>query len=60
MIWEYDTVRDFRTVDGGMGRGGAITSGLGPLAYHGALFVSSGSDYLNKMPGDVLLAFGAD
>lgn len=57
VLWDYDTMRTFDTVNGVAARGGAITAGTAPLAWQGELFVGSGYDYALKMPGNVLLAF---
>ncbi len=58
--WDYDTVREFSTVNGVPGRGGAI-NGPGPTVAGGMLFVNSGYAFLGgQMPGNVLLAFGVE
>ena len=60
VIWDYDTVREFTTVNGVPGRGGAI-NGPGPTVAAGMLFVNSGYGFLGgQMPGNVLLAFGVE
>lgn len=60
VIWDYDTVREFTTVNGMPGRGGAI-NGPGPTVAGGMLFVNSGYAFLGgQMPGNVLLAFGVE
>lgn len=56
ILWDYDTVRDFETVNGVPGRGGAI-DGPGPVVAGGLLFVNSGYGSFGQMPGNVLLAF---
>ncbi len=55
-LWRYDTLRDFDTVNGAPGRGGAIDS-AGPVVAGGRLFVNSGYDKFGNLPGNVLLAF---
>jgi polyvinyl alcohol dehydrogenase (cytochrome) len=55
IIWDFDTVRDFQTVNGVKARGGSINS-MGPIIGGGMLFVTSGYSG-NAMPGNVLLAF---
>ncbi len=57
IIWDYDTNREFKTVNGLPGHGGALDVG-GPVVAGGMLFVNSGSAQRNGLPGNVLLAFG--
>jgi polyvinyl alcohol dehydrogenase (cytochrome) len=57
IIWDYDTVRDFKTVNGIPGHGGALDVG-GPIVAGGMLFVNSGSAQRSNLPGNVILAFG--
>ena len=57
IIWDYDTDREFKTVNGVKGHGGALDVG-GPIVAGGMLFASSGSAQRNGLPGNVLLAFG--
>lgn len=59
VIWDYDTVRDFRTVNGVPAHGGAM-SGPGASIAGGMVFASSGYGSFGLMPGNVLLAFGVD
>jgi polyvinyl alcohol dehydrogenase (cytochrome) len=47
LLWEYDTNRDFQTVNG-----------PGPIVAGGMLFINSGYGALGGRPGNVLLAFG--
>jgi len=57
VIWEYNTVQEFTTVNGVEAKGGSIGA-AGPTVAGGTLFVPSG--YIgvrNGMPGNVLLAF---
>ena len=57
IIWDYDTVRGYDTVNRVPGRGGAL-NGPGVTIAGGMLYVSSGySLMLDFMPGNVLLAF---
>ena len=56
VIWQYDTVREYETVNGVKGRGGAI-DGPGPTVVNGMLYINSGYGRLNGAPGNVLLAF---
>ena len=57
VIWEYDTNRDFETLNRVRANGGAI-QGPGPTVAGGMVYVNSGyGDHLGR-PGNVLLAFG--
>ena len=56
IVWDYDTDREFKTVNGILGHGGALDVG-GPIVAGGMLFVNSGSGQRNGLPGNVLLAF---
>jgi polyvinyl alcohol dehydrogenase (cytochrome) len=57
VLWDYDTVREYTTVNGVTAKGGSIGNG-GVAVVDGMLFTNSG--YSNVMPGNVLLAFSAD
>jgi len=59
IIWQYDTNRDFETVNG-VKANGASMSGPGPVVAGGMLYVNSGYGALGGRPGNVLLAFGVD
>ena len=56
VLWEYDTVRDFQTVNGVKAKGGAI-DGPGAVVIKGMVFVNSGYSRFGGLPGNVLLAF---
>jgi polyvinyl alcohol dehydrogenase (cytochrome) len=57
VIWEFDTNREFSTLNGVRAGGGAI-QGPGPTVAGGMLYLNSGyGDHLGR-PGNVLLAFG--
>lgn len=56
VVWDYDTVREYETVNGVPGRGGSM-DGPGPVVGGGMLFVNSGYVTAGGMPGNVLLAF---
>ena len=58
VLWDVDTAREFETVNGVPGRGGAI-DGPGPVIAGGLVFVNSGYGSFGQMPGNLLLAFGA-
>ena len=56
VIWEFDTNREFETLNGVKAKGGAI-QGAGPTVANGMLYLNSGyGDHLGR-PGNVLLAF---
>jgi polyvinyl alcohol dehydrogenase (cytochrome) len=57
LLWEFDTARDYMTVNGVSGQGGAI-DGPGPVIVDGMLYVNSGYGQWSGVPGNVLLAFG--
>jgi polyvinyl alcohol dehydrogenase (cytochrome) len=58
IIWDFDTVQDFQTVNGVKARGGSINS-VGPVVAGGMLYITSGYSG-TAMPGNVLLAFSVD
>jgi polyvinyl alcohol dehydrogenase (cytochrome) len=60
VIWEYNTVRDYTTVNGVPGKGGSMGA-PGPTVVGGMLYVGSGYvGVSNGLPGNVLLAFSAE
>ena len=59
ILWDFDTVKEYETVDGIKGKGGAI-DGPAPVVADGMLFVNSGYGMFGQMPGNVLLAFAID
>jgi polyvinyl alcohol dehydrogenase (cytochrome) len=59
VIWDFDTLLYFTTVNGVKARGGSM-SASGPVVTAGMLFVNSGYGALGGMPGNVLLAFGVE
>jgi polyvinyl alcohol dehydrogenase (cytochrome) len=58
VIWDFDTVRDYETVNGVSARGGSLNVG-GPAISGGIMIVNSGYAQ-NGIPGNVLLAFSVD
>lgn len=56
VIWDYDAVRNYQTVNGVPAKGGAFDAG-GPVIADGMVFVGSGYSQWNGLPGNVLLAF---
>jgi polyvinyl alcohol dehydrogenase (cytochrome) len=59
VLWDFDTAREFTTVNGVPGRGGSI-DGAGPVVAGGRVFTTSGYSRNGGMPGNVLLAFGVE
>ena len=59
VMWEFDTIRTYETVNGVEGRGGSI-DGPGPVIGGGMVFVNSGYPTAGGTPGNVLLAFSID
>jgi polyvinyl alcohol dehydrogenase (cytochrome) len=60
VLWEYNTVRDFQTVNGVAAKGGSMGA-AGPVVSGGLLFVPSGYvGVRNGAPGNVLLVFGKE
>lgn len=60
VLWEYDTAREFPTVNNVKANGGSM-SNSGPAIVGGMLFVNSGySHHGGILPGNVLLAFSTE
>jgi polyvinyl alcohol dehydrogenase (cytochrome) len=59
VIWDFDTARDYQTVNGVPAKGGSL-DGAGPVIVGGMLFVNSGYARNGGMPGNVLLAFAPE
>jgi polyvinyl alcohol dehydrogenase (cytochrome) len=60
VLWEYDTAREFPTVNSVKANGGSM-SNSGPAIAGGMLFVNSGySHHGGILPGNVLLAFSRE
>lgn len=57
-LWEFDTAREFTTVNKVPAKGGAI-SVPGPTIAGGMLFIPSGYGIVGGNTGNVLLAFSA-
>jgi polyvinyl alcohol dehydrogenase (cytochrome) len=58
VLWQFDTAREFESVNGVRAKGGTINA-AGPVVAGGLLFVPSGySELGNGVRGNVLLAFG--
>ena len=59
-IWQFDTAKEFRAVNGVQANGGTF-NGAGPVVAGGMLFVPSGySELGGGTRGNVLLAFGVE
>jgi len=59
ILWDFDTVGSYKTVNGVEARGGSMDGG-GPAIAGGMVFVNSGYVIWGGMPGNVLLAFSVD
>lgn len=59
IVWDFDTLQQFPTVNGIKAHGGSI-NGSGPIVAGGMLFCNSGYARLPVMPGNVLLAFSVE
>jgi polyvinyl alcohol dehydrogenase (cytochrome) len=59
VLWDFDTVREFPTVNGVPARGGSL-DGQGVVVVDGLVLVTSGYPRNGGMPGNVLLAFRAE
>ncbi len=59
ILWDFDTVGPYKTVNGVEARGGSLDGG-GPAIAGGMVFVNSGYVIWGGMPGNVLLAFSVD
>jgi polyvinyl alcohol dehydrogenase (cytochrome) len=59
IVWDFDTARDFDTVNGVKAKGGSM-DGPGAVVAGGMVFVTSGYPRNGGVPGNVLLAFGTE
>lgn len=59
ILWEFDTNREFQTVNGITAKGASML-GPGPAVAGGMLYVNSGYGGFGGRPGNVLLAFGVE
>jgi hypothetical protein len=59
ILWDFDTARDFSTVNGVLSHGGSL-NGPGTVVVGGTLYVNSGYNRFGESPGNVLLAFSID
>jgi hypothetical protein len=58
-LWEFDTLKDFITVNGMPAVGGSIDS-AGPVIVDDWVFVNSGYSQHGQMAGNAILAFSLD
>jgi polyvinyl alcohol dehydrogenase (cytochrome) len=59
IIWDFNTNKEFVSVNGEIAKGGAIESD-GPIIYDGHVIVNSGYSFGSMMPGNALLVFSTD
>ena len=59
VLWDFDTGRDFKTVNDVPAHGGSI-SVAGPVVVDGNVYVLSGYDTFGEAPGNVVLAFSVN
>ncbi len=59
VLWDFDTTRDFETVNGVRAKGGSM-DGAGPVIAGGMLFVNSGYARNGGIAGNVLLALAPE
>ena len=59
IIWQFDTNKEFETVNGVAAKGASI-NGPGPVIANGMVYINSGYGSLGGRAGNVLLAFGVD
>ena len=59
VLWDFNTMREFTTVNGVQARGGSI-DGPGAVIVNGMVFISSGYPRNGGVPGNVLLASSAE
>jgi polyvinyl alcohol dehydrogenase (cytochrome) len=59
ILWDFDTNRDFQTVDGVKAHGGSIDS-TGATIAGGMVYLNAGYSRIPVMPGNVFLAFSVD
>ncbi len=59
VLWDFDTAREFETVNRVKGRGGSL-DGPGAVVVNGMVYVNSGYARQSGIPGNLLLAFSAE
>ncbi len=59
IVWDFDTVRDFETVNGVAAHGGSMST-IGPVVADGIVYCNSGYSRIPVMSGNVFLAFSVE
>ena len=59
IVWDFDAVRDFETVNHVAAQGGSFNGG-GPAIANGMVITTCGYGFVGGKPGNVLLAFSVD
>jgi polyvinyl alcohol dehydrogenase (cytochrome) len=59
VVWDFDAVREFDTVNGQKAHGGSMDGG-GAAISGGIVYVNAGYDQWGEMPGNALLAFSPE
>jgi polyvinyl alcohol dehydrogenase (cytochrome) len=59
VLWDFDTIRSYETVNGVKATGGSL-DGAGPVVAGGMVFVNSGYSKNGGLPGNVLLVFAPE
>jgi polyvinyl alcohol dehydrogenase (cytochrome) len=59
VMWDYETAKDFPTVNGVRASGGSLDQG-GATIVNGVLYINSGYGQRSGQPGNVLLAFSVN
>ena len=59
ILWDYNTARDYETINGIKAKGGSI-DGPAPVIADGMLYVNSGYGMFGEMGGNVLIGFAVD
>jgi len=59
ILWDYDTIRNFSTVNGVPAHGGSL-NGPGAVVVGGMIYINSGYGRFGEAPGNVLLAFSVE
>jgi polyvinyl alcohol dehydrogenase (cytochrome) len=59
VLWDFDTVREYQTVNGVRASGGAL-NGPGAVVVGGMVYVNSGYARAGGLPGNALLAFAPE
>ncbi len=60
ILWQDDTTRTVKTLNGTSAHGGSMGGGAGPVVYRGMVYMNSGYGFAGKMPGNVLMAYSVE